>query len=386
MANKVIVPHFGTSVEQVKLIRWIVEEGQEVGIGDVLCEIETDKATLDIESFYEGFLLKQMAEEEQDLEVGDIIGFIGKQGEQVEDLISSKPQQDEAIEIKEEVEPVSDASSKTKSEPVKINSEILATPKVRKYAREKNVSLAQIRPTGSNGQITIKDIDSCVQGPFEDAEIALSKNQQSVIKTISKSYSEIIPINLSVKINIERMVKLKEEKSKKSIKISYDSMIAYALSRSIINFPEFMCYYSNDKMINIGKCNIGLAMSSADELFIPVIQEADKKSLDEIATEVQQYAQKVKSKSVSSSEMSNAVFTISNLGMFPVQSFNVIIPPSQSGAVSIGTIDNVLELTDNGIANSRYINLMFSVDHRIINGRKAGEFIKEFKYIIENLI
>lgn len=383
VAKEVIIPHFGTSVEQVQLLTWLKNVGDEVKAGDVLCEIETDKATTELESFYEGVLLKRMMEEGSEVKIGQVIAYIGEPGEEISETTAN-----ETISTKEATDGL--ATPEQPVEKARADKSVRAMPAARKLAKEMGVDISTIYGTGPDGTITVKDVTSILKAevtPPEQGElIKVSKNQLSVAKRISKSYREIIPLNLVSRVNLERAISKRNQADAHGNKISFDAIVVYAISKIIKQFPQLCCYFENEQLKNVGQANIGVAISTDKDLFIPVIENADTKNIEEIDNQIRAFADKAKDNLLTVDDMSNGVFTVSNLGMFPVLSFNVIIPPQQSGAISMGTTEQLLQLTEDGIKAQTFLNLMFSVDHRFINGRQAGEFIAAFKNFVEKFL
>jgi len=386
MATRVIIPHFGTSVDQVTLIRWLKEVGEPIRRGEGLCEIETDKAVSELESFAEGVLLKRIVEAGADVQIGSVIAYIGQPGEEaptgeneVEKSESHSPQvpQEKEKEVEEKPMP-------------RERHEIKASPKVRRLAKDSGVDLSRVEPTGRDGRITEDDVRALSEGPggLEDiavTEKVLSENQRAVIRRITRSHNEIVPLNLVAQIKMERAIakrqKLQENSNRK---ISFDAIFVHAVSRVMREFPDFRCYFSQDKIFSLDQVNVGLAISTDDALYIPVVQNADGKSLQEIDGEIKAFVEKARESGLTPHEISGATFTISNLGMFPVEIFNVIIPPGQSGALAIGCIRSVPVVQDDHTLSAEpVVKVLLSVDHRLINGRIAGKFLNRLIQIIE---
>lgn len=382
MATQVIIPHFGTSVDRVILVQWLKEEGEPVARGDVLCEIETDKAVSELESFAEGVLLKRMVDAGADVQIGSVIAYVGRPGEEVpagenEVKMLEPPSQKEIYVEKEE-----HVSGR--------RPEIKASPKVRRFAKNSGVDLSEVKPTGRDGRITEDDVRGMSEGLRVSQDVAvtetpLSQNQLAVIRRISRSQKEIVPINLAGRINMKNAIanhrELREESDQK---ISFDAIFICAVSRAMKEFPDFLCYFNNDKLFCVKQVNVGLAVSTEDNLYVPVVRNADSKSLREIDGEIRAFVEKAQKTGLAPDDISGATFTISNLGMFPVESFNAVIPPEQSGALAVGCIRPEPVFKDYRIISAEpMMRVVLSVDHRIINGRLAGEFLGRIIRIIE---
>ena len=378
MATEVIVPQFGSSADTVTILSWLKNEGEKVNRGDVLCSVETDKSAIEIESFVEGVLLKQLVEVGSEVETGAVIAYVGEAGEEVSEL----PQQ-AAPNVFTSVE-TSDAAS------VEVT-KLKATPRVRKLARELAVDLSTIIGTGKDNRITEDDVKKAAGSLNKTTtsggrDLSLSRNQLAVARRIRKSHKEIITLNVISKICMSSAINRREFLYQEcGQKITFDTLFICAVSRTLKDFPRFCCYYDGEELVNRSKVNVGITISTETDLYIPVVKNAEGKSFTEINNEVKTFVEKANEGTLSAEEMTGAVFTVSNLGMYPVNCFNVIIPPQQSGALSIGSIEEVPVFREKTLTAEPVVTVILSVDHRFINGRVAAEFIAKFKRIMEQL-
>jgi len=378
MATEVIVPQFGSSPDIVTILSWLKNEGEKVNRGDVLCSVETDKSAIEIESFVEGVLLKQLAEAGSEVETGAVIAYVGQAGEDVS-------------ELPEQATPNVFASVETSDAASVEVTKLKATPRVRKLARELDVDLSTIIATGKDNRITEDDVKKAAEGLNKATasgarDSSLSRNQLAVARRIRKSHQEIIAINMISKIDMSSAINRRESLYREcGQKITFDTLFIYAVSRALTDFPRFCCYYDSEKLLDRSEVNVGVAISTEMDLYIPVVKNAEGKSFTEINNEVKAFAEKAHEGTLSAEEMTGAVFTVSNLGMYPVNCFNMIIPPQQSGALSIGSIEEVPVFREKALTAEPVVTVMLSVDHRFINGRVAAEFIAEFKRIMEQL-
>lgn len=376
MAQQIIIPQFGTSVDKVTVLSWKVREGEAVKKGDLLCEVETDKSAMEIESFYNGTLIKVLAGEGDEVSIGEVIAYLGEPGEKVS-----------------EEETVSSSTRPSAGRTVdKSNGGIKAMPKVRKLAGELGVDLHDIKPTGASGEITEQDVRVRHGGTAgTGAVIELSKNQKAVAARIKQSYSEIIPINLSATINVRSIERARTKIAEDTggIKPSFDAFFAAAAVNAMGTFPRFQYYYDHDRLIHAGGPNVGVAVSTDEELFIPVVKGASGKgiSVEQADTVIRGYKRKAREGSFRREDFEGGVFLLSNLGMYPVDSFTLIIPPRYSAALSIGRSrivrDGLLRDSSTTI-DDHVVTVLLSVDHRFINGRAAAVFLEELKTLLES--
>ena len=380
MAKEIKMPDLGTAVKQVTLLKWCKEEGEFVKRGEIICEVETDKATTELESIAEGVLLKQVVPADSEVEVGTVIAYVGQEGESIS--ASQSPQESAAKQD------ISQGSSRqTKSGPR------IATM-VRNLAAKLSVDLDAVQGSGPGGRITCQDVKeakqtagsqktpaTCQQGA------AISKNQLGVARTITKSWQEIVPISVTAKVDMSAAMAFRQKNLKDTgEKVSFDAILIHAVSKAARDFPCFKCYFDNDSLVDNNAVNIGLAISLENDLFVPVIKNADQKTIAQIDQELRGLVDKAGKGTISIEDMAEATFTISNLGMYAIESFTAIIPPHQSGVLTIGRIEEVVRFAENNsLVSHKMATLILSVDHRFINGRQAAEALTYLKDFLESL-
>ncbi|MBN2211917.1 MAG: 2-oxo acid dehydrogenase subunit E2 [Sedimentisphaerales bacterium] len=385
MPREIRMPDLGTAVSQVTVVRWLKAEGDSVKRGEPLCEVETDKATSELESIAEGVLLRQVAAEGSTVEVGDVVAYVGRKGEVIEGVVSA--------ETTQEHKPVSAANTKTSAG---ANSEVKASPMIVNLAKRLGIDLNQVTPTGPGGQVTRSDVLQAKDAPkVEKASIVasamaaqklnLTKNQLSVSRTISTSWREVVPISLWAGINMNQAIALREKEGG-ARKIAFDAIFVHAAAQVIREHPNFQCYYENDALVSVGGVNIAVAVSGEKGLFLPVVKNADQQSLKEIDRQVRDFAARAANDQLTLEELGGATFTISNLGMLPIDSFTAIIPPRQGAILTIGAIKNEVAFkADNCFGVNKVTQAILTVDHRFINGRDAAQFLSGVKEVMETL-
>ena len=363
MATEIKMPDLGTTVEQVTLVAWLKNPGDMVKRGEALCEVETDKATSELESVAQGVLLKQMVPAGTEIDAGTVIAYVGKEGESIEPAAQAKPATT--------AEPR--AQSTAQAQP----SEGKVSPMIRNLAKRKGIDLATITGSGPGGQITRTDVlnaGKATDKPAAAAGIVLSKNQLGVARTIEKSYREIIPMSVLARVNMAVAIAKRSQQTQSGRKLSYDAIFVHATAAAMKQAERFQCYFDNDKLVSAGGVNVGVAISRGDDLFIPVVRDADTKPVEEIDREIRAFADKAAKGELSLAEMSGASFTISNLGMLPIEAFTAVVPPQQSGVLTVGSLS----------ADS-ITTVILTVDHRFVNGRQAAEFVTAIKERMESL-
>lgn len=364
MSVAIKIPDIGTTVSTVTLAKWLRKEGDMVNRGDMLCEIETDKAVSELESIAEGTILKILVSDGTVLEQGTVIAYVGKKGEPVPDINA------ETALIKE-----TNSSESFGSHSDKLN----VPPLIRNLAKTHGVDIKSVTGTGPGGRITKEDV-------MRATEKVLSSNQAVIARQVLQSQREIPPIHMECKINMSGILnKRREILEKTGFKISFDAFIIHTIAKIIKQFPHFRSKIRNERIVESDNINIGIAISCDSELYVPVIHHADNKVFNEINHDILQYLEKSKEGRFNQEELSGATFSISNLGMFPVLSFQAIIPPDQAAILSIGAIEETPLVKSNQVIIAPIAIFTLSVDHRLINGREAAEFLSSMKTEIEKI-
>ena len=448
MAVPIKMPDFGTNVEEVKLIHWLKQIGEPVARGEGLCEVETDKATVELESIAQGVLLAQVVPAGTDLREGTIIAYVGQAGEQVPTTrgMGVPPMSTTGVSPVSEEYRAGDRTEKgtgtaqKPAEPVPIS--VKAAPMIRNLAAREGVDLSTVHGSGPGGQITRDDVLRAKAGaplraatgrerseeplPSGRGSPVLSANQRAVARRVSQSHREIVPINLVGRIDMSAAIAMRQRQESQNQKVSFDAVFVYAVSRVLGQFLQFRRAMIGEDVVAIPGVHVGLAVSVGTELYTPTILDADKKSLVEIDAQIRQLTDKARAGQLTLGEMSGACFTVSNLGMLPVIAFNAIIPPGQAAALAVGAIEQMLvapplvapplvapplvapplvapplvapplvappsplgggsPASQDTPKQTWGCHITLSVDHRLINGRQGGEFLGAIKQFVEKL-
>ncbi len=389
------MPQLGQTTDEVKIIRWLVKEGQEVKKGEPLCEVETDKVIMELESFENGTILKINVEPDTIVNSGTVIAVIGKAGE----VIEKSKEAEGKVEITEKVltneeQTVEKGKSKEQAgEPDKVpteyGSEIKAISLVKNLAKIKNIDLRLVKGTGPQGLITREDLDNFIKGnasmPPGTKEINLSQSQIAVARNLSKSKSEIPHYYLKSEIFADGVLKWRETHiGYDNTKVSIYSVLIYAVAIVLKQMPWLNGYFKDNKIILRKDVNIGFALAAGDELYVPVIKNADAKNIFEIDKDLKALSSRASIKKFNAGDLSGGTFTISNLGMFGIDEFCAIINPSQAGILAIGKLRKILYIDESERMNIKNVfTVTASFDHRFVNGKSGAEFIGKFKKIIE---
>ena len=422
MAVEIKMPQLSQTTEDVRLIGWLVEEGQEVKKGDPLCEVETDKTTMAVESFESGTVLRLIADPDTMVVAGTLIAVLGRPGEKVEikaEAVKEKfaektgpvrfdqAVQDNGERVKEEQAEKTGPEVGIQAGKItgKINDGIKATPLVRSFARKRNINLAHIRGSGPHGLITKNDIEEhaadTVQGAAEAVKISgevrkvvalkeypLSKNQVLVAKNLTRGAKEVPIYYLKCQVFTDSILAWREKnRHQDGIKVSVYSLLIKAAAGTLNHFPKINGFFRDNKLILFDGINVGFAVTAGDELYVPVIKNAYKKDIREIDREVKWLVAKAQDLKLEPQDIMGGTFTITNLGSFPIDEFCAIINPPQAGILAVGRMKKALYIDENDAMRIRKAcTVTGSFDHRIVNGAQGAAFLEKFKKIIEEEI
>ncbi len=372
MAHPIKMPDLGTTVEEVTLVAWLKNVGDAVKRGEPLCEVETDKATDQLESVAEGVLLRQAVPAATVVRSGTVIAYVGSPGEVVADE-PVKPR------------PVVADSGATTGRGLSADVDRKVPLVIRNLAKREGVDLAAVTGTGPGGQITREDVLGAKQkpAPADKAGLPYSKEQLSVARRVARSNREIPTIDLMASVDMSAVIqkrrKLREESARK---VAFDSFFLFAAAQSIKQFPSFAAHGADDCFHKHAAIDLCVAVSHQRRLYLPVVRGADRLALDAIQAEIERLVEKTRGGRLSSGDLAGGCFTVSNLGMYPVDCFQMIIPPEQSGALAIGAVQERPVAAGGQLVVRPTCTVALSADHRMINGAEAAEFLKQ---LIETL-
>lgn len=389
MIKEIIMPKLGQTVEEATVEKWHKKEGDKVEKGEVLLEVVTDKATLEVESFHKGFLRKILVKEGETVPVLQVIGYVA---DSMEEKLPEVPKSVSEVEEKESFEPQIPQVKSEEEKPIEekvILPRIKASPLAKKLAQELNIDLSKIKGTGPGGRITKEDVLGAQKEKGEKIkEIPLSSMRKSIIESMTKSKREIPHFYLTTEVDMTECIKLRsqliEEFEKKGFpKPAFDDLIIKGVAKSLREYPRINSIVKENSIQLLELINIGLAVSLEDGLIVPVIRATDKLKLEEITQKRNDLVEKARRKKLSPDEIKEASIIISNLGMYEIINFIAIIPPSLTSIVAIGRIREIPVVKDEKITTSSIMQITGSFDHRIIDGTYAASFLQEVKNYLE---
>ena len=422
MAEIIRMPKMSDTMEEGVISSWLKKVGDEIKSGDILAEVETDKATMELESYDDGTLLHIGIKNGESVPVNGIIAIIGEKDEDISEILneanknpSNEEEKKELLaeeekDIKEEEkdikikEDVIDAVKKIENtENISSNGRIKASPLAKKIALEKGIDLKNIQGTGEGGRITKKDLDSLssedANMPSEKIDLPkiiaeesydespVSQMRKTISKRLSESKFTAPHFYLTMEINMDNCVEGRKKINESSdVKISFNDIILKACASALRKHPMVNSSLIENKIRENHHIHIGVAVAVDEGLLVPVIRFADNKTLSHISLEVKELAGKAKEKKLQPSDWEGNTFTISNLGMFGIEEFTAIINPNDSCILAVGGIKNTPIVKNGEIVPGNIMKVTMSCDHRLVDGATGAAFLKTLKELLEDPI
>jgi pyruvate dehydrogenase E2 component (dihydrolipoamide acetyltransferase) len=416
MAEVINMPRLSDTMEEGTLAKWFKKVGDTVKEGEILAEIETDKATMEFESFHDGILLHIGIDEGSTAPVDSIIAIIGSKGEDISSLLKNadikvkeepkpevkeepKPEvkEEPKPEVKEELKPEVKEEPKPVSNNNKPSDRILISPLAKSLAKEKGIDISSVKGTGDNGRIIKRDIDSFKPSNYSQFsqpspqltessyETQNSTMRKAIAKRLADSKFSAPHYYLNIELEMDNMISFRKQFIQtQNIKISFNDIIAKAVSLSLAKHPKVNSRWYDDKIIFNEHVHLGVAVAVDDGLIVPIVKFANSKDLPQINSEIKDFAERAKNKKLTPAEIEGSTFTISNLGMFGIESFTSIINQPNSAILSIGAIVQKPIIKNNEVVVGNTMKLTLACDHRTVDGATGSIFLKTLKEYVEN--
>ena len=413
----ITMPRLSDTMEEGTISTWLKKVGDKVSEGEILAEIETDKATMEFESFYEGVLSHIAVQEGQTVKVDELIAIISENEIDVDNALKNYkssgsipvPKSENLIDDTVSNEDSSQTKNIPEIENISSDQRIFASPLAKKIAKEKNIDLSSVTGTGENGRIVKEDLQNIeaskigvsseissppvdvsekkpvFSGDEEFTEVQNSSMRKAIAKNLSQSKFSAPHYYLSVEFNMDNAIAFREQyNSIPDTKISFNDIVVKACAIALKAHPQVNSQWYDDKIRLNNYVNIGVAVGIEDGLVVPVIKNADLESLHSINSMVRDYAVRAKSKKLRPDEIEGSTFTISNLGMFGIQEFTSIINQPNSAILSVGSIVKKPVVINDKVIVSNTMKLTLACDHRSVDGVTGSLFLQTLKGYIEN--
>jgi len=433
MIQRVTLPALGETVDTSTIERWLKKEGDAVKSGDILCEITTDKATLEVESYYTGTLLKIVAAEGNELPVGALIAVVGDPGEAIpeEILTEAAPAAGAAAPAAAAPEPTVSAAVSSAAAPPAPRGRLVASPRARRTARELGIALDRVQGTGPGGRIVEADVVAvagaatavkaspvarklaerqgvdlaAVRGTGPGGKV-VKADVLAAAQAPAVAPGTVIPLTAMRRIVAERMLHSKqtipcyylqmdadmtdlaELRSKLNAgaadgKVSFNDFIIRASALALKAFPQANSRWVEGGIERRGAAHVGLAVGLEEGLIVPVVRNADTKTLRDIACETTDFAQRARSKRLLPDEYQDGCLTVSNLGMFGIRNFIPVVNPGESAILGLGVIQDRAVYRQGGIHVRKMMSMTLSVDHRLVDGAVGAQFLEMIRDLLE---
>lgn len=415
MAEVIYMPKLSDTMTEGVVAEWHKKVGDAVKSGELLAEIETDKATMEFESFYDGVLLHIGVEKGKTAPVNALLAIIGEKGEDIKSLIGSsasapaeekkeekKVEEPKKEEVKVEEKAPAAVTAAPKAAPAvsnTTNGRILASPLAKKLAEEKGVDLSFVTGTGEGGRITKRDVDHYVpyDAPARPAAASgaamsesytdepVSQMRKTIARRLGESKFTAPHFYLTISLDMDNAIAARKAmNSNEGVKVSFNDMVIKAVSMALRKHPAINSSWLGDVIRRNDHVHIGVAVAVDEGLLVPVIRFADSKGLSQIGEEVKVLAQKAKDKKLQPSEWEGNTFTVSNLGMFGIEQFTAIINSPDSCILAIGGISQEPVVKNGQIVPGNIMKVTLSCDHRVVDGATGAAFLQTFKQYMEN--
>lgn len=411
MAEIVYMPKLSDTMTEGVVAEWLKEVGDEVASGEVLAEIETDKATMEFESFYDGVLLHIGVEKGAGAPVNAILAVIGDKDEDLEKILAEAAAAAPAAEEEKEEAPAPTPAPAPAAAPKPVvaapapapaavadtNGRIFASPLAKKMANERGIDLNHVSGTGEGGRIVKADIDHykpytgavapkrAFVGTESFSDEPVSQMRKTIARRLADSKFTAPHFYLTLEIDMDNAISARAQmNSIEGVKVSFNDMVIKAVALSLREHPNVNSAWYGDFIRRNAHVHIGVAVAVEDGLLVPVVRFADGKDMPEIGAEVRELAMKAKTKKLQPEEWEGNTFTISNLGMFGIEAFTAIVNPPDSCILAIGGIKAVPVVKDGAVVPGNVMKVTLSCDHRVVDGATGSAFLNTFKNYMEN--
>ena len=402
MAKIIGLPKLSPTMEEGTLVAWAKKEGDAIEVDDLLAEVETDKATMEFRSFDRGVLLKILVPEGETLEPDVPVAIIGKAGEDIADLLAqvesagseSAPEPESAPESAPAPESAAPAERAAASAPPK-SDRILSSPLVRRLARERSIDLGSVQGSGPRGRIIKRDIESYSGGPavvsgerLPPQVVKASSMRRTIARRLTESKQTVPHYYLTIDCDIGPLAEARKvmnaELEAEGAKVSLNDLIIKAAAVALRRVPEVNASWLGNEIHYHQVVDISVAVAIDEGLMTPVLRDADRKGIAQIASEVRELAARARDKKLPPEEMSDGTFSISNLGMFGIEEFAAVINPPEGAILAVGTIRNEPVVENGEVVPGRRMRFTLSCDHRVIDGATGARFMAAFKSVVES--
>lgn len=409
MPTDITMPKLSDTMTEGRLVSWKKSVGERVERGEIIAEVETDKATMELEAFASGVLVEQRVKPGEMVAVGTVIGVIGAAGEVPRPLAERpeppveaprKPQEpappaDMAGDVPERVMELPEEKETAPSPPQEDRGEgERAAPVVRRMARERGIDLGLVTGSGPEGRILQEDLERYLaEKPKPESAVAsgeggegkpLSRMRGAIARVTAQAWQSIPHFYETIEIAVDEAAEIVRELKGSGNEVTYNDLVIKAAAMALAQYPRLNASFADDRIVIHGQVNIGMAVAVEDGLLVPVVKGCQGLALKEIAIETQRLADKARCGRISEDEITGGTFTISNLGMFGIEEFAAVIFPPQAAILAVGSVAERPAVRDGEVVVAKTMRVTLSCDHRIVDGAYSARFLGEFRRILES--
>jgi pyruvate dehydrogenase E2 component (dihydrolipoamide acetyltransferase) len=393
MISKVLLAKLSPTMEEGTVVKWLKKEGEVVKLGDVLAEIETDKANMEMEAMAPGILRKILVAEGGKAAVGSLIGVIAGAEEDIGPTLADATASTPAAPV------VAPPSLTVPAAPIAAEASLArsarakASPLARRLAVEHGLRIESVKGSGPGGRVIKRDIEATVQRgaprptslPIAGEARPLSSMRRVIASRLVESFFSAPHFYVTMDVSMDAAVDLREQLQRaQELKVSFNDLVVRACAMALVAHPGVNASWANDVIAVHGDIHVGVAVSIPDGLITPVIRNAASKSLVEISGEVKELAGRARDRKLKPEEYTGSTFTVSNLGMYGVSDFTAIINPPESAILSVGAVRRVPVADGERIRVGSVMKVTLGADHRVIDGALAAEFLARVRRLLEN--
>jgi len=421
MAKLVEMPKLSPTMEEGQIATWHAKEGDTVDVDDLLAEVETDKATMEFRSFDKGVLLKILSGDGSIVRLGDPVAIIGEEGEDVSELVAqagktrgdkqasggsgasaeSEESQTEAAPQETKHEAPAASSTEVVASSLDATGRIKASPYVRKQARERGIDLRTVKGSGPGGRIVARDLEGVTAGAQpsraatpapeqrEPERVPLSMMRKTIARRLTESKQNVPHFYLTIDIDAGPLVSLRKQLNadlaqlEEPKKVSFNDFVVKAAAIAITRSPTVNASFTPDALIYHRRVDISVAVAVDEGLVTPVVRNADQKGVIAINEEVVDLARRARDKKLTTEEMTNGTFSVSNLGMFGIDEFSAVINPPEGAILAVGGIRKEPVVLDGAVVPGHRMKMTLSCDHRVVDGAVGAAFLAELRKVLE---
>ncbi|MFN8315858.1 MAG: dihydrolipoamide acetyltransferase family protein [Chitinophagales bacterium] len=395
MAEAIRLGRMTDTMEEGYIAELTIKVGDTIKTGDTIAEVETDKATLPLESYFAGKILHVAAKKGDSLKIGDLIAIVGKEGEDFQALLASAPVQETKPEAEKVATKVEEKAAVVEVAPAKTDAQgrVKASPLAKLIAKEKGINLASVHGSGEDGRIVKRDLENASTSAMPSrtivttesfSDLRVSQMRKTIARRLSESKNNAPHFYLTMDINMDKAMSLRADLNEVlPQKVSFNDIVLKAVASAIRKNPLINTSWLGDTIRQYEHIHIGMAVAVEEGLLVPVIKFADQKSIQDISKEAKALAEKAGTKKLLPTEMEGSTFTVSNLGMFGIEEFTAIINEPNACILAVGAIRQVPIVVNNEIKVANMMKVTLSSDHRVVDGAVGAKFLQSLKKALE---